>query len=381
MDDAVLKRYFCRLACVASLSTAVIGCADFARPTPPYAPASGVILVTASDFATGFLNAIETTSLAVARDMLQIYNDSLPRYSAADQATYVVERLGSDAVMRLDNLNGYHSAYERSVGAQSNPQDVAFLPNNLMAVTLFNRNTVSILDRQSAAQVGTVDLTSYADADGYAEIAHAIYANSALYVAVQRLNRAATNAVWPPVGQSYLVKINPTTYQITLSTLLTYTNPISRIHFNAARNSLIFAAAGHFYSNAQLDGACLEYSLTTDALVAPPITEIQAGYEIADCQIRADGSGIFLGYDSGLNSIFGLFDPIGQTVTRIAATLSSSNGGFYSDFLLHSNGKAYLADRNIYNPGVRIFSGASLAEETTQPIYTGLPPFVLEEVP
>jgi len=338
-------------------------------------------LVTASDFATGFLNAIETTSLAVARDMLQIYNDSLPRYSAADQATYMVERLGSDAVMRLENLNGYQSVYERSVGAQANPQDAAFLPNNLMAVTLFNRNTISILNRQSATQVGTVDLTSYADSDGYAEIAHAVYANSALYVAVQRLNRAATNAVWPPVGQSYLVKIDPTTYQITLSTLLTYTNPISRLHFNVARNSLVFAAAGHFYSNAQLDGACLEYSLATDALVAPPITEIQAGYEIADCQIRADGSGIFLGFDGALNSVFGLFDPATQTVGRIAATLASSNGGYFSDFLLHSNGKAYLADRNIYNPGVRIFSGASLAEETQQPIYTGLPPFVLEEVP
>lgn len=356
-------------------------CADFERPLKPDAPASGVVLVTATDFATGFLAAIDAQNFSATKDILQIYNDSLPRYSADDKATYMVQRLGSDSLLRLDNLAGYQNVYEKSVGAQSNPQDAAFLPGDRIAVTLLNRNFILILNRSTGAVVKEIDLSSYADSDGYAEISHALFANGFLYTTIQRLNRAATGSVWPPVGQSYLVKIDIATYQVLQSTLLTHTNPISRLHYHAARNTLLFAAAGFFYSNAALDGACLEYDLATDTLLTPPITELEAGYEIADCNIRADGSGVFIGNDTNLNSVLGVFDATTHTLTRIAATLASSNGGYFSDFLLHSNDKVYLADRNVFKPGVRVFSGVLLSEETASPIYTGLPPFVLEEVP
>jgi hypothetical protein len=380
-----MLRYFCSRAgwylwtLLASLL--LISCADYERPPKPDAPASGVILIVGSDFATGFLSALEPNSLKVSRDIVSIYNDALPRYSANDQATYIVQRLGSDSIRRLDNIQAYQTVYERSVGTQSNPQDIAFIPGGKMAVTLYNTNKVAILDRATGSKIGEADLSAYSDGDGYAEISPAIFANGAIYVAVQRLNRAATDAVWPPFGQSYLVKIDPATYQITASTQLTHSNPVSRLHYHAGRNSLIFAAPGRFYANAALDGACLEYSLATDSLLTPPITEAQAGYEISDCHIQNDGSGIFLGNDTSLNSIFGSFNATTHSVTRIAAQLSSSNGGYYSNFLLHSNGKVYLADRNIFNPGVRIFSGPLLTEETTRPIYTGLPPFAFEEVP
>ncbi|MFZ5627666.1 MAG: YncE family protein [Spirochaetota bacterium] len=356
-------------------------CADFERPAKPNAPASGVILMVGTDFSTGFLSAIEPLSLSVSRDIFSLYNDSVLRYNAADQSTYVIQRLGSDSVRRLNNVAQYETVYERSVGTQANPQDIAFLPGNRMAVTLYNRSKVSILDRPTGNLVGEADLSAYVDGDGYAEISPAVYANGHLYVAIQRLNRAATNAIWPPLGQSYLAKIDANSYQVVLSTLLTHSNPVSRLHHHAGRNSLLFAAPGLFYANASLDGACLEYSLATDTLLTPPITEAQAGYEISDCHIRADGSGVFVGNDTSLNSVFGLFNATAHSVTRVAASLSSANGGYFSDFLLHSNGKVYLADRNIFAPGVRVFSGTNLTEETSQAVYTGLPPFMFEEVP
>lgn len=367
--------------CLLSSVLCPLSC-DLARPERPDAPASGVILVMASDFTTGFLGMIETASNRVIRDILPLYNDTILRYSNVDGATYALQRLGADSLRRLANTQGYLTLYERSVGTQANPQDIAFLPGNRMAISLYNRNTIAILDRQSGAPIAGVDLSSYADSDGYAEIAGLAYAAGALYAAVQRLNRQATDAIWPPVGQSYLVKIDAMSYQVLQATLLTHTNPVSRLHYNAARNSLVFAAPARYYANASLDGACLEYDLATDTLLTPPITEAQAGYEIADCAIRADGSGIFLGNDMVLSSVLGLFNLTTKNVTQIAASLPSSNGGYFSDFLLHTNGKVYLADRNIFNPGVRIFSGGGiLTEETQRPLYTGLPPFVLEEVP
>jgi hypothetical protein len=356
-------------------------CADLERPAKPDAPAHGVILIVGSDFSTAFLSVLEVSSLRVVRDIVPLHNDSILRYHAAEDASYAVQRLGSDSLRKLSNTYAYNTLYEKSLGTGKNPQDVAFLPGNRLAVSLYNSNRILIIDQQTGLQVAEAELSQFRDSDGYAEIAALLYANAALYVAVQRLNRNATDAVWPPVGDSYLLKIDPNSYAIVKATQLSHSNPVSRLHYNAARNSLLFAAPARYYANASLDGACLEYSLTTDTLLTPPITEAQAGLEIADCQIRSDGSGVLLGNDLSLNSVLALFNPATHQLIRVASQLSSSNGGYFSDFLLHSNGKLYLADRNIYSPGIRIFSGSNLTEETQQAIYTGLPPFVLEEVP
>jgi hypothetical protein len=358
-----------------------INCADYVEPARPDAPASGVILIAGTDFSTGFLSAVDPALSKAYRDIMPIYNDSTLRYSSTDKATYVVERRGADAIRRLENAAGYLGAYQKSVGVGRNPQDAAMLPGNLMAVSLYNSNRIAVLNRSNATTVAEINLDAYADADGYAEIASLTYATGFLYVAVQRLNRYATNAIWPPVGDSYIIKVDTSNYSIIKSTLLSHSNPVSRLHHNTARNSLIVAAPARFASNYALDGACLEYSLASDSLSTPPITEVQAGYDIADCDIQADGSGVFTGYDAALNSVFGSFSTTTHALTNIAATLSSTVGGYYSTVLIHSNGKVYLADRNIYAPGLRVFGGPTLVEETTKAIYTGLPPYALEEVP
>lgn len=364
----------------AVFALATVNCADLARPPKPDAPASGVVLVAGSDFSTGFLSAIDPSGGRVYRDLLPIFQDSILGYDASSQATFVLQRLGSDSVMRIDHVSGYLSQYEISLGAALNPQDIALLPGNLFAVSFFNANRIDVRSRTNGALVNQIDLSAYADADGFAETGRLLYHAGFLYAAVQRLNRNATDALWPPEGTSYLLKIDTTTYAIA-ATQLTHSNPISRLHYNATRNSIIFAAAGRFAANYQLDGACLEFGVASGSLQPLLISEAQAGYEIADCELQADGSGIFIGYDANLNSIFGSFSTVGQNVTGIAASLSRNNGGYFASFLLHSNGKAYLADRNILQPGIRIFSGAVLAEQTTAAVYTGLPPLVLEEVP
>jgi hypothetical protein len=243
-----------------------------------------------------------------------------------------------------------------------------------------NKNTIEILNQATAVKLAEIDLSAFADADGYAEIGSMIYQGGFIYATAARLNRLATDSIWPPVGQSYLFKISTSNYQFN-SYLLPFTNPVSRLHFHPGRNSLIFAAPARFASSYALDGGCIEFSLTLGTFLTAPITEIQAGYEIADCHIQSDGSGIFVGYDSGLNSIFGSFDTSTHAITRVAATLGRNVGGYFSGFLLHSNGKIYLADRNILNPGIRVFSGPPLIEQTAKAIYTGLPPYSMEEVP
>lgn len=352
-------------------------CTDLPQPAKPDAPASGVMLVAGTDFTTGFLSAFEPLTGKVYRDIVPLHSDVQLAYQAAP---FALQRLGSDSLRRLDQNAGYAAAFEQSLGSRSNPQGIAFLPGNQVAISYYNRNTIDIRSAQTGIQTGSIDLSAWADADAFAEIGHLHYHSGFLYVAVQRLNRQASDAVWPPLGSSYLLRIDISTYAIT-AFLMAYSNPVSRLHYNAGRGSLVFAAPGRFAANYSLDGACVEFDLGSSSFLTPPMTEAQAQYEIADCDIKPDGSGVFVGYDSQLNSVFGSFDPAAHVVTRVAAQLSSASGGYYAGFQLHSSGKVYLADRNLYQPGLRIFSGLLLAEETVQPIYTGLPPFSLIEIP
>lgn len=380
MDGAVLMRMRRLVFAAAVLALCLcVACADFERPRKPDAPASGVVLVAGSDFSTGFLSAIDPSGARAYRDILPVFQDSSIHYDAGG-ASYVLQRLGSDSVMRVDHDAGYLAQYEISLGSKLNPQSIALLPGGLFAVSFFNANHIDIRSRSSGALLSQINISAYADADGFAEAGDMLYHAGFLYVAIQRLNRGATDALWPPEGTSYLLKIDTTNYTIAATTL-SHTNPISRLHYNAARDSIIFAAAGRFAANYQLDGACLEFSVASATLLAPLISEAQAGYEIADCEITAGGSGIFSGYDAALNSVFGGFNTTGPQVTSIAAFLNRNNGGYLAGFLLHSNGNVYLADRNIFQPGVRIFNGATLAELTATALSTGLPPLTLEEVP
>jgi len=355
-------------------------CADIERPDKPEAPASGVVLATGSDFSTGFLSAIEPSGTRAYRDLVPVYQDSTVRYDATTASSFVLQRLGSDSVRRVDHVSGYLTQYEVTLGAKLNPQAIALLPGGLFAVSFFNANHIDIRSRTSGALVTQINIATFADADGFAEAGDMLYHAGFLYVAIQRLNRSATDALWPPEGTSYLLKIDTTNYAIAATTL-SHSNPVSRLHYNATRDSIIFAAAGRFAANYQLDGACLEFSVASGTLLAPLIRESEAGYEIADCIISTTGTGIFIGYDASLNSVFGAFNTTGPAVTGIAAFLNRNNGGYLAGFMLHSNGNVFLADRNIYQPGIRIFSGATLAELTASAVSIGLPPLNLEEVP
>lgn len=374
-----MRRLFVCATLIAA-QTFWLGCADIERPIKPEAPASGVVLATGSDFSTGFLSAIDPSGSRAYRDLLPVFQDSTVRYDAASGASFVLQRLGSDSVKRVDHISGYLTQYEVSLGAKLNPQAIALLPGGLFAVSFFNANHIDIRSRSSGALVTQINIASFADADGYAEAGDMLYHAGYLYVAIQRLNRNATDALWPPEGTSYLLRIDATNYSIAATTL-SHSNPVSRLHYNAARDSIIFAAAGRFAANYQLDGACLEFSIASATLQAPLIRESEAGYEIADCVITTTGTGIFIGYDSALNSVFGAFNTTGPAVTGIAAFLNRNNGGYLAGFMLHSNGNVFLTDRNIYQPGIRIFSGATLAELTASAVSIGLPPLNLEEVP
>ena len=365
-----------RLKLVALFLVLLSACSDLPRPERPAVPSSKLLLVGASDFVTGFLNAISLADNTVYRDILPTHSDSVVRSSANE--AYVVNRLGQDNITRLLAEQSFSPRYESATGNLSNPHDIVVVDSSTAVVSLYGKNYLLLIDPSSGATKGQIDLSAYADIDTLPEAASLYLDRTDLYVTVQRLNRFIVGAqVWPPVGTSYLLRIPTSTYQVAEAFSLPYTNPISRLRHFAPRNSLIFCTPALYAFNYALDGGIVEFDLDTKTFSTAPLTETQAGLELSDAILVSATLGFAIGNDADFNSTLLAFNPSTNQVIKTMATLSFSVGGYYSD-LAYSNGKLYLADRKLTAPGVRIFDTASLQEITTEPLNVGLPPLSLQ---
>ncbi|MCS6984018.1 MAG: hypothetical protein NZM25_02675 [Leptospiraceae bacterium] len=349
------------------------GCSDLPLPEERQIPFSDLILVAATDFTTAFLSAMSRDGGTFYRDITHIHSDATLFTHGGD--VFVVNRLGHDSILRLKPAYGYARDYELFLERRSNPHFLAFLDDTQAVVSLYDKNYLAIIDYQSGKFLDTISLAPYADADGLPESSGLYYHGGYLYLAVQRLNRHGPG-IWPPVGQSYLLKIHPPTKNIVASFLLPYTNPLSPLRYHAFRNSLIFASPGRFAANYELDGGVLEFSLGAQT-VSVLISENDVGEEIMDCLLYSHSLGFLISQDASFITKLYAFDPQTKQILKLMAQ-SQSNNGFFSDMEIH-NHYLYLADRNYQKPQVRVFQLPQLQEIPT--MYEGLPPFDLVYLP
>lgn len=357
------------------VSFTVVSCADLPVPEKPQVPAETMLLAAASDFTTGTLSAITLNDIKPYPDLLPLHSDAIV-YTEGNNS-FILNRLGADNVVSFSVHENFHVSYEVSIGQHSNPASVAVISASMAAVALAGKNHLTIINPANGESVQQVDLSKWADADGLPETSAVFYKNGFLYVALQRLNRHVTgSSTWPPVGDSYLLKIDTSDFSIIKEFVTPFTNPAAKFTHYSGRNSIVVAAPGNFGVNYQLDGGLIEYDLDTDSFLTSPLTEAQAGFEITHGVIVSETLGFVIGSDASQNSILAAFDPQSHAIIKIIATHSFSTGGYFSDFIVHNN-RLYLADRNSTNPGVRIFDTTSLTEITSTPVSTGLPPFSL----
>jgi hypothetical protein len=88
---------------------------------------------------------------------------------------------------------------------RSNPQDVAVDAEGRLWVTRFDHPTLAIVS--GADQVETVDLGPFADADGLPEMSAIRVEAGRAYVALERLDSTAPDAVYPPAGPGAVLSI------------------------------------------------------------------------------------------------------------------------------------------------------------------------------
>ena len=336
---------------------------DTEKEEPPYTTA----LVITTDYQTGAYSTIALDSHAVNQDINFINSDAVCHFDPLTGTPFVILRLGSDAVDVLDSVT-FDIVKEYTVGASLNPHDIEVVSDDRAYITRYGSAEMLIVNPMTGTELGIIDLSEYADADGIPEASGMTMLDGKIYTSVSRLEREND---WAPAGDSFILIIDAVTGQVSGNVKLTGTNPLAP-EYSEALGKFVVAEPGTYSS---LEDGVELLDPTTGTVGGFVITEEALGGSVnktlcvseTNCYAIIGVSG-----DNGSNTHLVSFNP--QTGQK-TATLTQAAGWTYGDIALTPNGtELWLADRTTDNAGIRIFDAATNVEKTTAPIGVGLPP-------
>lgn len=323
--------------------------------------------VVGTDFQSGgFATVALDPPHAVSALRATIHSDASPR--VADGGLYVVNRFLGDSLQRLDPESGFDTLWQCSTGNGSNPQDVAVLDATKGYITRLAERTLLTFNPSTSAncadfQTGEIDLSPFADADGFPEMDQMAIVGDVLYVSLQRL------ANFAPAGPGKIVGIDTSTDRVVRDITLTAGNPFASTKGLVVRDGAILVAeVGSF---GVLDGGIEHVDLTTHQAGGFLITEEALGGDINDFVVVSDDLGYAIISAPNFTTSLVRFDLRAGALTGTVLREVE----FVADIELNDRGELYVLDRAFTNPGVRIFRAADATELTTAPINIGLPPF------
>lgn len=341
----------------------------------PVLPTTDFLFVTTTDYSTGSCSIIDMNppSYTVTKNVASINSDAIARYY--NGYIYVINRFGADNIQILDPNNGFSTVRQFSTGNQSNPVDVAFAAPNKMYVSRAETNAIWIMNPQTGAQTGSIDLSSLADGDGICEMAYMLLVGDRLFVAIQRLDR---NFYWTPAGTSYIAVIDTDTDTLidvnpgapgTQSIALANADPYSEIQLDPW-SGYLYVAGVEFWGLS--DGGVELIDQVALSSAGTIFTESAAGGDMQDVEIVCPTVGYAIVQNASFHTVLIMFDPSTGTKTR---TVYSPGDYVMQDVEQGPTGDVFLTDRTPTAPGVRIYDALTGDEITSAPIDVGLPPF------
>lgn len=312
-----------------------------------------------------------------------IHSDATGR--TLDGKVYIINRLGRDSVQVLDPGAAFLTVQEYSTGSGTNPHDMV-IADGKGYVSLYNRSAILIVHPSSGAILGHVDLTAFADADGYPEVSGLHAEGNTVFAALQHLDRNSATSTWPPSLNvpSLLVEIDATTNAVVASYTLPFSNPFGRILRADLFGSphLVLACPGFMGFNHRIDGGIVAFNLATRSFHSTPLySESVAGGDLLDVTIKDDTTGYASVKYADFSSTIQRFNPTtGAHVSTIATY--PAWGGYVSGLLLTPDGRLYSGDSSYTDPGIMIYdTTAGDAPLTALPVPAGLRPTDLLYVP
>ena len=281
---------------------------------------------------------------------------------------------------------------EYSVGQGNNPQDIVKVNDTKAYITLYNSRNLLVINPYSGAFIKNIDLGGYSETvsagsvglDGIPEMAQMYLEGNSLYVQLQRLDRNDPSGIPTPNSDSLLLELDVNTDIVTNTYSFKSRNPISKIQKIdiAGESYLAICAPNKLGFISQLDGGIVAFSLQTKTFRTNFLySEMEAGGDILDLQIKNENEGYASVLDAGFNKSIHQFNP--STGQRINTILSfSASAGNISGLLLTRLGRLYVGDGSFSMPGVLIYdtNRADKPRITQTGIDVGLRPFDLIEI-
>ena len=148
-----------------------------------------IMATVAMDYSVGALAQFDLTTETIIENIASISGD--PVVVSDGGWIWQINRYQYDTLRKYEPSNLQVPLSEVSLAPEvgsSNPHDVAICSDQLF-VSLYGKDYMPILNIDTLAEVGQIELSSWADDDGIPEASSMVVVDSQLYVGLQRLDR------------------------------------------------------------------------------------------------------------------------------------------------------------------------------------------------
>ncbi len=357
-----------RSAALLVLAALAAGCSSTGTITSPVLVGENAAYVLTSDFSTGGLSVIDLATRQVAPHVATVHSDAALRVYGG--LIYVVNRFGQDNIQVIDPGRKYATRQQFSTGNGSNPQDIALASPFKAYISRYASADLLVVDPRSGAQLETISLAAFADADGIPEMAQMALVGPWLFVACQRLTNFA------PTNPSVVVVIDTRTDAVVdadpampgvQAIALTGRNPFTDFVYDGTSRQLLIGCPGAY---GVVDGGIERIDAASLQSMGYAITEASLGGDVLDMAWNGAEHSYAIVSDASFNASLVAWS---ASTGAVLDTLYAPGGFSLSDCEIDDRGELYVCDNRFTAPGVRVFRvGADTL--VAGPLDTGLPP-------
>jgi len=330
--------------------------------------------VTTTDYQTGHFAAINLEDQSVKKYDLNLSSDAVAK--TINHRIYVVNRYGQDNITVLSPTDFSKPLIQFSTGNGSNPQDIVLSTADKAYISLFQEKYLLVVNPNTGEEQKRIDLSSFADSDGFPEPTQMVIVDNVLFITLQKLDRNT----YQPAENGAILMIDTLNDSIIGSITLSGQNPYD-MAYSDSMGKLIISETGSF--NDLTDGGIETIDLGTRQPSGFILSEEDFGGNITDFAMKPSSSqGYIIVAEGGIsgspNTFIASFDLVQAVKLK---DVLRPNAGFIHAGIATTSEMLLVGDRCIpeeecgYKPGVRIISTLTDEEITTKPINTGLPPF------
>ena len=330
-------------------------------------------VMTTTDYTSGALSSLDLGTNTAANDHLVIHSDAVVRVYR--DKVYVLNRLGQDNVIVLDRGDLATPLTQYSTGNGSNPHDIAFVSEEKAYISRYGLTHLLVVNPVTGDSLGSVDLSTFADADGLPETSQLALYGGHLFAACHRLDRETP--YWDPTEFSVIAVVDVTTDLLvdadsdtpgTQGILMEGKNPSSAWQ----QGSRWILSAVNTYTDLA-DGGIEVIDLSAMRSEGIVLDEAAMGGNLWSLAMTSDSDGYAVVTDENFVNTVKRLD---LTTRHVSQGLESLSGGQVPGLGVFGE-RLYVLDRGSFgdpaSAGVKVYD-VSTDELVAGPIGTGLPP-------